>query len=594
MRPWSAVTGLSLPYELLKRERALLARFVVASLSRGALASVWILLVRTFLFGIVGQPQGVAGRLTDVVGRGAALWMTAGLIALVQLATAILALQARVTEQRIVAVVELGTMDRVMRHLLGLSLSFFDERTHGELMESLRRDVANLRTATLSVASLWIETAQGLGLVIAAAWISPSLAFWAFLVVPVSVLPFLFAAKPTLVGAFAERRSSVALFNRMLQVLQGIRVVKVYQREAAEADGALLHAQEHLSRLLGMERVRAAASVGLDALGGLSVALVIVVGGFQVMDGRIAWPGLLAFLIAARAIQTPLSNIGNAYLEIQRHGASVAGIQALLAEPSESVNRSGARALDGPVESLALHHVVFRRDGNTLLDDVTVEVCAGETLGVVGASGAGKTTLLNLLARGYDPTSGEVRLSGIDMRDLGLADVRSVIALVPQDPFLFAASIEENIRCGRQDASREAVEAAARAAGIHDEIADMPDGYATIVGHGGRTLSRGEAQRLNIARAFLKDAPILLLDEPTSSLDPEAEARVQGALDKLIRGRISVAVAHRLWTVRDATRILVLEGGRVAGLGTHPELMRNCAVYRRLCEAQPNEEGRAN
>jgi ABC-type multidrug transport system fused ATPase/permease subunit len=160
------------------------------------------------------------------------------------------------------------------------------------------------------------------------------------------------------------------------------------------------------------------------------------------------------------------------------------------------------------------------------------------------------------------------------------------VALVPQDPFLFAASVDENIRCGRPEASREEVEAAAHAAGIHDEIAALPDGYATLVGHGGRPLSRGEAQRINIARAFLKDAPILLLDEPTSSLDSEAEGRVQRAIDRLIAGRIAVVVAHRLWTVRDASRILVLAGGRPAGLGTHAELLDSCDVYRRLHEAQ--------
>jgi ABC-type multidrug transport system fused ATPase/permease subunit len=221
-----------------------------------------------------------------------------------------------------------------------------------------------------------------------------------------------------------------------------------------------------------------------------------------------------------------------------------------------------------------------------VLDGVSIHVDAGETLAVVGPSGAGKSTLLDLLARLYDPSRGAVRMDGHDVRDLRLADVRRAAALVPQDPFLFAATVEENIACGRPGASRAEVEEAARAAGIHDEIAALPGGYATVVGHGGRPLSRGEAQRINIARAFLKDAPVLLLDEPTSSLDSEAEALVQRALDRLAAGRIVVVVAHRLWTIRDARRILVLSGGRAVGLGKHAQLLDTCEVYRRLWEMQ--------
>jgi ABC-type multidrug transport system fused ATPase/permease subunit len=382
------------------------------------------------------------------------------------------------------------------------------------------------------------------------------------------------------------RRTSVALFNRILQVVNGIRLVKVYEREALEAERAADYARRHLQALLATERVRAAARVGLDLVGGLSLTAVIVVGGLELTQGRLQWPILLAFLVAARAAQTPIANIGAAWLQIDRHGASVATLEALLHSPPELRERPGAKPLIPPVDRLETVQLGMDYGGGNILDEIAIDLRAGEILGVVGPSGAGKSTLVNLLARLYDPSRGAVRINGSDVRDLRLADVRRAIALVPQDPFLFAASIDENIRCGRPGASREEVEAAARAAGIHDDIAALADGYATLVGHGGRSLSRGEAQRINIARAFLKDAPILLLDEPTSSLDSEAEGRVQRAIDRLIAGRIAVVVAHRLWTVRDTSRILVLAGGRPAGLGTHAELLERCDVYRRLYEAQ--------
>ena len=221
-----------------------------------------------------------------------------------------------------------------------------------------------------------------------------------------------------------------------------------------------------------------------------------------------------------------------------------------------------------------------------MLQNVSFTVQAGETLGIVGPSGAGKTTLLSLVARFYDPTHGRVMLDGEDLRNFRLHDIYGKLAIVTQDPFLFSTSIRENILCGRPDATQEEVEAAARAGEIHDEIMAMPDGYETVVGQGGRALSRGEAQRVNVARAILKNAPILLLDEATSSLDSYSEARVQRAVDRLAEGRLAISVAHRLSTLRNATRILVLEQGQAVGLGTHTELLANCLTYRRLWEAQ--------
>jgi len=287
-----------------------------------------------------------------------------------------------------------------------------------------------------------------------------------------------------------------------------------------------------------------------------------------------------------RAAQGPLNNLNSAYLDVQRYAASVFHIEQLLQEKPEIQDRKAARSLRGLPSSITADRVNFSFNQKPVLEDVSFTVEAGETLGIVGPSGAGKSTLLSLVARFYDPTEGRVMIDREDLRDLRLHDIYKKVAIVTQDPFLFSTSIRENILTGRPDATQEELEAAARAAEIHDEILAMPDGYETVVGQGGRALSRGEAQRVNVARAILKNAPILLLDEATSSLDSYSEARVQRAVDRLAVGRLAISVAHRLSTLRNATRILVLEQGRAVGLGTHQELLVNCFTYRRLWEAQ--------
>jgi ABC-type multidrug transport system fused ATPase/permease subunit len=304
------------------------------------------------------------------------------------------------------------------------------------------------------------------------------------------------------------------------------------------------------------------------------------------MSGQLGWPELLAFLLAMRAAQGPLNNLNSAYLDVQKYSASVFHIEQLLQEKPEIQDRKDARPFSGSPVSITADGVDFTFNQKPVLRNVSFAVQSGETLGIVGPSGAGKTTLLSLVARFYDPTRGQVMLDGEDLRSLRLQDIYANLAIVTQDPFLFSTTIRENILCGRPDATQNEVEAAARAAEIHDEIMAMPDGYETVVGQGGRALSRGEAQRVNVARAILKNAPILLLDEATSSLDSYSEARVQRAVDRLAEGRIAISVAHRLSTLRNATRILVLEQGSIVGLGTHKELLANCPTYRRLWEAQ--------
>lgn len=567
---------------LLRPHPGLVARFVVASLARAALTAVSILLIREFLAGVITREQTLA----QGISVEASLLIVVGLLLLANLAAAAFNYDSRVSEQKIVKAIELGTMERLIRLLLSLSVGFLDRRTHGDLLQSVRQDVSQMRTVVLATASVVLESLQALALIIAAVSLSPSLSLWAFILVPVAALPIYVLARRTLARSFGVRRKGVALFDSLLQLLHGIRVIKIYQGEQAEGNRTVECARDYFDELIHMERVRAFARIVLESLAALNVVFVIIIGGFGVMSGSLGWPELLAFLLAMRAAHGPLNNINNGYLEIQRYGASVEHIERLLEEQPEIQDRPDARLLTQPPLTISAEGLAFAYQGTRVLENVSFTINAGETLGVVGPSGAGKTTLLNLVARFYDPTSGRVELDGEDLRRFRLRDVYGMLAIVTQDPFLFSTTIRDNILCGRPGASQEEVEAAARAAEIHDEILSMPAGYDTVVGQGGRLLSRGEAQRVNIARALLKNAPILLLDEATSSLDSYSEARVQRAVDRLVTGRLAISVAHRLSTLRNASRILVLEQGQVMGLGTHQQLLATCPTYVRLWEAQ--------
>ena len=569
-------------YRLFRPHPGLVARFVATSLGRAGLTAASILLIREFLSGVLGAQRG----LVQGISIEASLFIVVGLLLVANLGAAALNYDSQVSQQKMVKAIELGTMERLIRLFLLLSVGFLDRRSHGDLLQSVRQDVTQVRSVVLCTAGILLESLQAAALICAAISLSPSLSLWAFILVPVGAFPIYVLARRTLARSYGVRQKGVALFDAILQLIHGIRVIKVYQGEKAEGDRTVDCARNYFDELIHMERVRAFARIVLESLAALNVVVVIIIGGFSVLAGKLGWPELLAFLLAMRAAQGPLNNINNDYLEIQRYGASVDNLEQLLQEKPEIQDLPDALPLTQPPLSIQADHVSFGFDGKPILENVSFTVNAGETLGIVGPSGAGKTTLLNLIARFYDPTAGGVKLDGEDLRNFRLRDLYGMLAIVTQDPFLFSTSIRDNILCGRPNASREEVEEAARAAEIHDEIMAMPEGYETKVGQGGRALSRGEAQRVNVARAILKNAPILLLDEATSSLDSYSEARVQRAVDRLASGRLAISIAHRLSTLRNASRILVLEQGQVMGLGTHQQLLATCPTYVRLWEAQ--------
>jgi ABC-type multidrug transport system fused ATPase/permease subunit len=571
---------------LLLREKRLLARFAVTTIGRTILLMAAILLIRAFLGGALGQPHGVAGAFSDMLGPRGGLWVVAGLLLTAFLGAAALGYDNTIVQQRIIRSIEIGVMERLIRHLLRLSVAFFDRQSHGDVIEAVREDVGRLRLVVIAAAEMSLQGVTAIGLLATATWMSPDLALMSLAVFGIAAAPVLATAKRIRKRSVGLRRKGYVLFDTILQMLRGIRIIKIYQGEEGEAREAVRRTRVYFEELIRITRITALGQVALDSLGGLSLVIITILGGFQVMDGRLTWPALLAFIMAVRTAHGPLYQLNAQYLQIQRYGASLKRIEELLAEQPGVTDPPQPQPL-AHVEGVSFDRVAFSYDGSaTVLCEVSFDLAAGDVLGIVGPSGSGKTTLLNLVARFYDPSSGQVRVNGRDVRAYRLADLHRLIAIVTQEPFLFATTVRENIRCGRPDSSDGEVEQAARAAEIHDDIVRLPQGYDTVVGMAGRMLSGGQVQRINVARAILKNAPILILDEATSSLDSIAEARVQRALTTLMHGRTTFVVAHRLSTLRNASRILVLDRGRVMGLDRHDDLLLRCTLYRQLWEAQ--------
>ncbi len=580
---------------LVRDERPLLGRFVVASAGQAVMSMAAIFLINEFLSGILGGGDAPTGGLAEVASPEVTIWLVAALLLITYVAASLFRYDGAVVQQRIVRVLELGMMDRLIRHLLTLSVPFFDRQSHGDIIQAVKQDVSALRAVVLAYARLFLDGLVAASLLMAAISLSPRLTFWAIVVQLFAVVPIVLVGRRTLRRSFKVRKSGYVLYDAILQVLRGIRVIKAFGGEQEEARATVEKGRRYFDSLVEIVRIRALSGVALQSLTGVSIVVVIVLGGFEVMAGRMLWPALLAFLMAGRALNTPLNALNASYMQIRRHGAAVSRIDELLKTRREVPEAPDPIPMEHPPALITFEDVGFRYqsegvgedpDQQWMMKGISFTVRAGGTIGIAGPSGGGKTTLLNLLARFYDPTEGRVCFDGRDLTRYRLADVYRNLAIVTQQPFLFTATIRHNIACGRPEATFEEVVAAAKAAEIHPEIEALEDGYDTEVGIGRRQLSLGQAQRVSIARAILKGAPLLLLDEATASLDSLAETEVQRAIDRLMEGRTTFIVAHRLSTLRGADRILVIEAGRLIATGTHEELVGFCELYRRMWETQ--------
>jgi ATP-binding cassette subfamily B protein len=473
--------------------------------------------------------------------------------------------------------------------LMNQEVGFFDSRKTGELTNRLAADTTVIQSTVSANISMALRNgAQAAGGVALLFYTSPVLALLMLAIVPpVAVGAVTYGRRVR--GLSKQVQDALAVSNEVAEEgLSGIRTVRSFAAEKAEVE-RYKRAVEGAFELTRKRIRQSSLFMGGASFGGYAAAAVVLwYGGRLVLDGRLTVGGLTSFLIYSLLVAFALGAIADLWAEFMRASGAAERVFELL-DRQPAIPATGGTKLpvvQGRVEFRDVRFSYPARPDVPVLQGIDLTLEPGEVVAIVGPSGAGKSTLAALLARMYDPQGGEIRLDGKDLKTLDPEWLRQRIGTVAQEPLLFSSSVADNIRYGRVGAPREEVEAAARAANAHDFISRFPEGYDTLVGERGVQLSGGQKQRVAIARAVLKDPRLLVLDEATSALDAESEHLVQDALDKLMRGRTTLIIAHRLSTVVGADRVLVLEGGKVVQSGSHAALMGQEGLYRRLVERQ--------
>ncbi len=473
----------------------------------------------------------------------------------------------------------------LFHHLMRLPLSFHLRAPSSHMLSRVINDVNWIQYSVAGVLKDLIQ--QGLtfvfllGYVFTVNW---RLTLLSIVVVPLAAFPVVrFGARMRRYATRGqERTADMSLVVQ--ESLTGIRIVKGFTSEAAEDERFRTVNQGYFRTWMKSTQVSALTAPVLEAVGVVGIAGIIWYGGAQVIAGTMSVGAFFSFLTAVFLMYNPIKRVAGANNIIQQALAAAERVFAVIDQPTEAASDRGTKVLHGVRESIEFREVAFRYPGQETLalDHISLTVRSGEALALVGSSGAGKTTLVNLIPRFFEPTSGAILVDGTDLREISLASLRQNLGIVSQETLLFDSSIRDNIAYGKPDASDEEIIEAARAAYADEFIRELPNGYDTMIGEKGARLSGGQRQRLAIARAILRDPPILILDEATSALDSESERKVQLALANLMKNRTTFVIAHRLSTVQHADRIAVLDRGRVVECGSHDQLMQQGGLYQRL------------
>jgi len=482
--------------------------------------------------------------------------------------------------------------EKLYNHLQILSLSFFTKTPTGILISRITNDV-NLIQGSVSnaITGLLKDVFTVLGLITVVFYRDWKLGIIALLIFPLSIIPIKEFGKRLRKFSRKSQQRMGSITTFLHETIAGNRIVKAFNMEEYEKRRFAEENNRFFKIVLKRVKIRAFSHPLMELLGGIAVAIIIWVGGYRVIRGELTPGAFFSFMTALLMLYAPIRDLNKVNLEVQEGLAAAIRVFELLDTDPEIEDEEGAIPLPPVSEVVKFQNVSFKYDEEIVLKDIALYVKVGEVIALVGMSGAGKTSLVNLLPRFYDVNKGQILIDGHDIRKVTIKSLRDQMALVTQQTILFNDTARNNIAYGSLKCSDQEIIEAAKAANAHDFIQRLPQGYETIIGEQGVKLSGGERQRLSIARALLKNAPILILDEATSSLDSDSETEVQKALEELMRGRTVFVIAHRLSTIRNAHRIIVLSDGQIVEQGTHEELIALGGEYRRLYDLQFKDDG---
>ena len=481
--------------------------------------------------------------------------------------------------------------NQLNRHFQSLSLSFFHRHPSGTLLSRVNSDVSLVRYAITDALASFLKDSTSLVVLMVVAflkdWVLASIAFFVF---PASVLPIMRLSKK--IKRFTRRgQISTGMLTELLQEsIQGNRIVKAFGMEDYEDQRFMQENFRLFKQSLRASRIKSIVSPAMELLASFAIGGVVWYGGWSVIVGGRTQGEFMAFMAAMFLMYGPFKGLSRTYTSVHQGLAGAERVFEVLDEKPAITDKPNARPAKPFAEEIEFQNVSFAYADAPVLKQINLTIKAGQTVAVVGMSGVGKSTLVDLIPRFYDVSAGRILLDGVDIRDITVRSLRAQIGIVTQHTFLFNDTVKNNIAYGILNPDMSAVVTAAKAAHAHEFIMAMPDGYDSFVGELGMQLSGGQRQRLAIARALLKNAPILILDEATSALDTDSERLVQDALENLMTDRTTVVIAHRLSTVRRADRIVVLVDGTIAEDGTHEELLARNGEYNRLYMIQALEE----
>lgn len=566
--------------ELAKAYRGRMVLALIASLLYGASQAALLYVVKVIVDQVLKDGSG----LTKVMA------MILGLSVVKGLGSYAASVMMTEVGQRVVR----DLRERLFAHTLRQSAAFFSRRNVGELLSRLTNDIGQIqRAVSETVGDLMRESVTLVGYIGSLFFLDWRLAVVCATSGPLVVYPLAQLGRRVRGQSKRSQEELAHVTHIASEAYSGHRLVKAFGAEAREARRFSDAANSLYRTYMRVTRAVSALPPVMELIGGIAAIGVLWFGRQEIVAGRLTQGDFLQFLLAALLMYQPIKRLSGANATIQQALAASTRVFEMLDTNTEVPDQPNAPSLAGLTGGVEFRDVGFAysdEPAKFVVRHASFSARKGQVVALVGLSGAGKTTLVNLIPRFYDPTEGAVLIDGVDTRNVTLKSLRDQIAIVTQETVLFDDTVAANIAYGRPDATREAIEAAARAAHAHEFIATMPKGYDTPIGERGQRLSGGQRQRLAIARAILRNSPLLVLDEATSSLDAESEALVQDALTALMQNRTTFVIAHRLSTVRRADLIVALEKGRVAEVGTHDELVNRGGVYERLYSLQMFDE----